>query len=66
MTWECLERCVNTSRPTTCIYLYSISENLPEEFVSPVVLLAETEACVMEHEQISVYYDALDIFPVKS
>lgn len=44
MTWECLERRVNTSRAKvriTCIYtflhLYSISENLPEEFVSPVV-----------------------------
>lgn len=73
MTWKCLERRVNTSCPevrATCIYtflhLYSISENLPEEFVSLVVLSAETEACLMEHEQISVYYDVLDIFPVKS
>lgn len=73
MTWECLERRVNTSRlevRIACIYTflhpYSTSENLPEEFVSLVVLLEEMEACLMEeHEQISVYYDALDIFPVK-
>ena len=68
MTWECLERGVNTSRPgvrTACIYTflhpYSILENLPEGFVSPVVLSGETE-----HEQISVYYKVLHIFRVKS
>lgn len=73
MTCECLERRVNTSRPgirTTCIYtflhLYIVSGSLSEEFMSPVILSTETDGCIMEHEQISMYYDALDSFPVQS
>lgn len=50
----------------TFLHLCSVSVNLPEEFVSPVILLVETEACLVEHEQISEYCDVLDIFPVKS
>lgn len=34
--------------------------------MSPVILSTETEACLMEYEQISMYYDAFDIFPVQS
>lgn len=72
MTWECLERHINTSRceiRTTCIYnllhLYIVSDSLSEEFVSPVILLAETEAFFMEHEQISMYYGHATIHELK-
>lgn len=73
MTCECLERHVSTSHPgirTTCIYtflhLYIVSGSLSEEFMSPVILLTGTEAWLLEHEHISMCYDALHIFPVQS